>query len=76
MIQQITLTINARAARTLEQFLIYHGYEWRHCYDDQNGIRAPYFATVPSAESREAWEDLIGALQKKDDTATIIPITY
>lgn len=74
MVEQITLTINKPVASILVRFLANHCYEWRHCYDDQQGIRHRYFGTVPSAESREAWEELMSALESKQTPLT--PITY
>jgi hypothetical protein len=74
MVEQITLTINKETARILARFLSDHDYEWRHCYDDQKGIRCPYFATVPSAESRRAWLELVNILEEKQ--APSIPVTY
>ena len=74
MIEQITLTINKDTARILARFIAMNGYEWRQLYDDQNQIRHSYSATVPSSESREAWKELIGALEEKQTPS--IPITY
>jgi hypothetical protein len=74
MIEQITVTINKQTARILARFLSDHCYEWRHCYDDQKGIRNSYFATVPSVESRQVWLELVNTLEEKQVTS--IPVTY
>jgi hypothetical protein len=74
MTEQITLIINKQTAQVLARFISNHGYEWRYFYDDQQGIRDPYFRTIPSAESRMAWMELVNLLEEKPDTS--IPVTY